>query len=85
MTKGYQCPNCEKYSGEYKNGSYQCTNEECLAIWWGPFDKPSAGERRKGYKCFHCGRQTVHPVGQIGSVKIWRCSTCAATQLERID
>lgn len=84
MAKGYKCPTCEAQSGQYDNGHYQCSDEECGSIWWGPFDRPHAGEKRKGYKCSHCGRQTVHPVGELKDVRAWRCSTCASTILEAV-
>lgn len=85
MAKGYKCPTCSKFSGVYANGVHRCTNEACSSIWWGPFDKPSAGEPRKGYRCRQCDRQTVHPVAKMQGITIWRCSTCAATLLERLD
>jgi len=83
MAKGYKCPTCEGNIGKYENGCYICTDEDCGAIWWGPFDQPSAGEKGKGHKCPHCQRQTVHLVATLNEIKIWRCSTCAATQIEK--
>jgi ribosomal protein L37AE/L43A len=82
MAKGYRCPTCGKQSGQYRNGSYQCNDKKCSALWWGPFNKPSAGEKRKGFACFQCGRKTVHPVAKLGSVDVYRCSTCGASLLE---
>jgi ribosomal protein L37AE/L43A len=85
MPRGYKCPNCGAMQGKYENGQYVCGNKSCGSIWWGPFDKPSAGEPRKGYKCHQCEKQTVHPVGTLKDIAIWRCSTCGATQLEPIN
>lgn len=83
MAKGYKCPNCESHSGKYDNGHFQCTDKGCATAWWGPFDRPYAGEKRKGFKCFHCGKSTSHPVATISKVGIWRCSTCASTVVGR--
>lgn len=83
MAKGYKCPTCNKQICKYENGHYQCTDADCSAIWWGPFDKPSAGEKGKGYKCPQCKKQTVHYVASIGNVNVYRCSTCAVTWLEK--
>jgi len=82
MPKGFKCPSCGKSSGIYEKGIYRCGNAACSSIWWGPFDKPSAGKPRKGYACCQCGSQTLHEVAKIQGVTVWRCSTCAATLLE---
>ena len=83
MGKGYKCPTCGNQTGIYENGHYQCSDRNCSSIWWGPFDQPVAGEKRKGYKCPHCNRQTVHPVANLAKVAVFRCSTCACTLLEK--
>ena len=83
MAKGYKCPSCGGQTGRFENGHFQCTEKECNSIWWGPFDQPSAGEKRKGFKCPHCLKQTVHPVAELAKIKVWRCSTCASTLLEK--
>jgi|CXWL01.1.fsa_nt_gi DNA-directed RNA polymerase subunit RPC12/RpoP len=85
MSRGYKCPTCSEMKGAYENGHYVCGNKSCGAIWWGTFDKPSAGEPRKGYKCHQCGKQTVHPMGVLNKVALWRCSTCGAAQLEPLS
>lgn len=79
MAKGAYCPECGKQTGQFNKGNYQCSREECGAVWWTAFDKPSAGKPRKGYKCSCCGNQTVHPVATVAGAKIWRCSVCATT------
>lgn len=82
MARGFKCPTCGHLSGNYEKGAYRCTFKGCASIWWGPFDKPSAGKPRKGYKCHQCKQQTVHPVAEMNDISIWRCSTCGATLLE---
>lgn len=77
--KGKKCPECNKSQAVEERGANHCKNPACGAIWWSPFAAPTAGQSRKGYECTWCARQTVHPIGIVGSAKIWRCSTCAAT------
>lgn len=77
MAKGYQCPNCRQHTGRYEKGAFLC--RACESIWWTSFDRPSAGEKRKGYACITCGRCTIHPSGTVGSAELLRCSTCATT------
>lgn len=79
---GYRCPTCEESKAKYENGHYVCQNDDCGAIWWGAFDKPSAGSPGRGYPCKHCQRNTLHWTGQIDSVHIYRCSICGFAQLE---
>jgi hypothetical protein len=81
MPERTHCINCEEFTAVYKNGVYQCERSECQSIYWGPFDKPHAGRRRKGETCFHCEGSTLHPVAQISNVEVWRCSVCGATHL----
>jgi len=75
--KGYTCPECGKAVGKHEKGAFHCPS--CKTVWWGAFDRPSAGQPRKGYKCKSCGNQTVHPLATVASAKIWRCSVCAST------
>ncbi len=79
MAKGNKCPECGKNQARYEKGALHCGNKSCGSVSWTAFDKPSAGEKRKGYECGACGKQTVHPIGVVAQAKIWRCSTCAAT------
>ena len=82
MAKGNKCPACGHEKGNYEKGAYHCGNQDCGAIWWGPFDRPHAGQPRKGYACFHCGAHTLHPLGQVRDVAVWRCSICGSVQVE---
>ena len=79
MAKGFQCPECEESKGTYKSGAYHCGSSTCGAIWWHPFDKPVAGRQGKGYECSNCQNQTVHEVGKVAGVTIWRCTCCSST------
>jgi len=79
MAKGSKCPECKKSQSIFEKGAYHCGNKKCGAIWWSAFDRPSAGEKRKGYECDSCGKQTIHPIGIVVGAKVWRCSTCAFT------
>lgn len=79
MARGHRCPECCKLSGKYEKGAYHCGR--CGSIWWSPFDQPSAGGPRKGYKCTTCGNQTIHPQGTVAKAKVWRCSVCATTMV----
>lgn len=79
----FKCPTCNQRTAVEENGLYRCSDEECGAIWWGPFDRPYAGKKQKGYKCPNCTRQTIHPVGEISKVTVYRCSSCGAAILEQ--
>ncbi len=79
--KGSQCPSCSKYTMEYKNGVWKCRT--CEALAWTPFDRPSADTKRKGHECFNCSNQTLHPIGDVLSTRVWKCSICATTVVEQ--
>lgn len=79
MAKGYECPECRKFTGRYAKGAYHCSGAKCGAVWWSAFDRPSAGAKRKGHKCMSCSNHTMHPVATVAAAEIWRCSTCATT------
>jgi hypothetical protein len=77
--KGYQCPECSASTAKYEKGAYHCKNVDCGAVWWTAFDRPYAGEPRKGDKCVTCYNNTVHPIGEVAGGNIRRCSVCATT------
>lgn len=79
MPKGNKCAACGRSTAVFDRGAYHC--KSCESIWWTSFDKPAAGEKRKGYACISCGKCTIHPLGTVASAKIWRCSTCAMTMV----
>ena len=83
MAKGYKCPECNASTATYEKGAYQCQNQNCQAVWWSPFDRPSAGTQRKGYTCVTCDKKTIHPVAEVADATIWRCSTCGTTIVVR--
>jgi hypothetical protein len=83
MAKGYKCPTCKSQTGEYSRGAYHCGNPHCETVTWGPFDKPSAGEPRKGYACWNCEGQTLHPIAKVAEAEVYRCSVCGTTHVER--
>ena len=82
MPKGHKCPFCRESRSHLVRGAYQCKNEECLCIWWTPFTQPFAGQSGKGQKCMHCDNNTIHSVGTLESVTIWRCTICASIMVK---
>lgn len=76
---GYKCPECERQTAVKERGAFHCQNDACGVVWWGPFDKPSAGQKRRGYTCHHCKSSTSHPIANVEGATIWRCSTCSTT------
>jgi len=82
MAKGNGCPTCHQHTSHLTDtGVHQCSN--CSTIWFTPFDRSAAGQSRKGFECVHCGRMTVHPLGSVGVAKIWRCSICGTTIVDK--
>lgn len=77
--RGAACPNCRSYKGEDRNGHYVCRG--CHTIWWTVYDRPSKGQKGRGYKCFTCFKMTLHEVGQVAGATIFRCSVCASTKV----
>ena len=75
--KGSKCTSCGKWTVREARGNWKCDN--CGMLCWSPFDRPRAGQQRKGYECYNCGNATVHPLGEVADVEVWRCSKCGTT------
>jgi ribosomal protein L37AE/L43A len=80
--KGSKCPSCGQYKMHLRRGVWRCAG--CKALCWTLFDRPYAGKPRKGYKCYNCERQTVHPLGRVKGADVWRCSTCGTTLVDAV-
>ncbi|KPM92548.1 hypothetical protein AOR11_24855 [Vibrio alginolyticus] len=79
MAMGYKCPECGSNTARKEKGAYHCQKSDCGIVWWGAFDKPAAGQKRKGFHCHHCEKNTVHPIADVAGATIWRCSICGTT------
>ena len=84
-TKLEECQSCGELTAEYnkKKGYHECKRQECRAIWWDIFDKPSGAH--DGYICYNCGAEntrTMQSVVHTGNVNLRRCNRCGRTLLE---
>lgn len=85
MTERQKCICCNGRKAELKHGVAHCKNPGCGAMFWGPFSDPQAGGKRSGRTCFNCDNRTMHPMGEVGTTLVERCSTCGATFLHHTD
>jgi predicted RNA-binding Zn-ribbon protein involved in translation (DUF1610 family) len=83
MAKGFYCGACGRSVATQENGVFRCTNEECGAMWWDHFTRPTAGQPRKGYRCPTCTNHTMHPLGMVAGAEVYGCSTCGSTVILR--
>jgi ribosomal protein S27E len=80
MPINFKCPFCERNMGVFEQGTYRCNN--CAAVWWGPFDKPTANQQGRGYKCPECNNVTLFYVAEAGKFSIYRCGSCGYVRIE---
>jgi len=81
--KGRKCPHCERYTVSKYRGVRRCRS--CKTLLWTVFQRSRAGKPRKGYECYNCQWQTVHPVGRVKGADVFRCSKCGTTYVEPVD
>jgi ribosomal protein L37AE/L43A len=85
MTRGYKCPECERFTvRKLPSGAWECGNPGCRTVSWDPFDIPK-GRPGGQSRCDWCSNKSVVKVADVGrdpvTSEVWRCGYCGATRV----